>query len=246
MLAKPIRAVRQPVEKGRIFLVDDHPIVRQGLAALINAEIDLEVCGEADGAHDALDQIIPTRAQLVVVDISLKEGNGIDLIKDIKNRHPGVKVIVASMHDEMLFAERALRAGAIGYIGKAWPAPEMLAGLRKALQGKVCVSEAVNRRLNNGNGHGSSRGTNKIETPESPMAKLSNRELTIFELIGQGMTTRDIAAKLFLSVKTVETHREHIKTKLNLANAAELAHHATCWQLEAGASSTAARVQEPA
>jgi DNA-binding NarL/FixJ family response regulator len=241
VLAKPISGGRATNQKARIFLVDDHPMMRQGLAALINKEPDLEVCGEADGADDTLGHLEAANPHLLIADLSLQDGNGIDLIKDIRIRHPAVKVVVSSMHDEMLFAERVLRAGALGYISKAQPPKEVLQAIRQVLQGKIFVSKEVAGRLSQKRG-----GQTAVKTPESPMAKLSNRELTIFELIGQGMTTRDIAGKLFLSIKTVETHREHIKTKLNLANAVDLVHHALCWQLERGGMTSAGIAAKPA
>jgi DNA-binding NarL/FixJ family response regulator len=213
-------------KKTRILLVDDHPVVRKGLTALIEEEEDLEVCGEAADSMEALEQIDKLQPDLVVVDISLKKGDGLDLVKQIRSRDKVLYVLVASMHDESLFAERALRAGAQGYINKEEASTNIIAALRQILSNKIYLSAAMTDRL-------IQRLTNPEAVPgELAVDRLSDRELTVFEQIGQGRTTRQIAEQLHLSIKTVETYRENIKTKLNLANGAELSRHAVQWVLE--------------
>ena len=212
--------------KTRILIVDDHPIVRQGLSLLIANEPDLEVCGEAADSGEAVRQLTATRPDLIVVDISLHSGNGIELIKQIRSRDPNVKMLVSSMHDESLFAERALRAGAMGYINKAEATDKVVEAIRQVVRGKIYLSPRMTERM-------LCRAIGTEESLEtSPIDNLSDRELEVFELIGQGLTTRQIANKLHLSPKTVETYRENIKSKLNLSNATELTRHAVQWTLE--------------
>ncbi|MHC4405247.1 MAG: response regulator transcription factor [Planctomycetota bacterium] len=211
--------------KWRILIADDHPIVRQGLAALITHEADMEVCGGAESVADALSQVDSVHPDLVVVDISLKDSHGIDLITQIKARDQGIKMLVWSMFDEKLFAERCLRAGAMGYVNKQESIDQVVDAIRRVLQGEIYLSSPMTSRLlHRVSGH------NLME--QDPIENLSNRELQVLEMIGQGMTTRQIARKLSLSPKTVETHREKIKTKLNLKNAAELGRRAVQWVLE--------------
>jgi DNA-binding NarL/FixJ family response regulator len=210
----------------RILIVDDHPIVRQGLALLIANEPDLEVCGEAADAAEAIQLLTTARPDLIVVDISLHSGNGIELIKQIKARDEHARMLVSSMHDEALFAERALRAGAMGYVNKAEATEKVLEAIRQVLRGKIYLSPRMTERM-------LCRAVGSEENLESsPIDTLSDRELEVFELIGQGLTTRQIANKLHLSPKTVETYRENIKSKLNLTNATELTRHAVQWTLE--------------
>jgi DNA-binding NarL/FixJ family response regulator len=210
---------------SRIMIVDDHALVRHGLGQLISGEPDLEVCAQAATMDEAMDQL-STDPDLIVVDISLKEGSGIELIKQIKVKHPDVHMLVSSMHDESLFAERALHAGAKGYINKQESTDKVLDAIRHVLDGHIYLSPKMTDRLL----HGVVEGQKIPET--SSIEKLSDRELQVFELIGQGMSTRQIANQLHLSVKTIETHREHIKSKLNLKNGAELSRHAVRWVLE--------------
>ena len=211
---------------ARIMIVDDHPIVRQGLAQLIGSETGLEVCGEASDAAEALRLLAETRPDLIIVDISLNSGNGIELIKQIKVRDENVRMLVSSMHDESLFAERALRAGAMGYINKAETTDKVFDAIHQVLAGKIYLSARMTDRM-------LCRAIGSEEhMTGSPIDSLSDRELEVFELIGQGLTTRQIAAKLHLSPKTVETYRENIKSKLNLNNATELTRHAVQWTLE--------------
>jgi len=208
--------------------VDDHPIMRQGLTSLLNQEDDLEVCGEAEDAGGALERIAETRPDLAVVDISLKDSNGIELIKDIKVRWPKLPVLVLSMHDETFYAERVLRAGAMGYITKAEVSNVIVKGIRKVLDGEVYVSEALASKM-------LSRVVGGAQAASSPISKLSDREFEVFELIGQGLQTKEIAQRLHLSVKTIDSHRDHIKGKLEIDNATDLLKYAIQWtQFERG------------
>lgn len=208
---------------ARIFLVDDHPVFRLGLASLIRSEAGLELCGEAETAKDALVTLQSQDMDLVLMDLSLKDGNGLDLIKRIKTLYPPLPVLAISMHDENLFAERALRAGAIGYLSKDTEPGELIAGLRRALKGDMVLSPKMTSRLLRRAMHGGASG------PISPLTALSDRELEIYELIGRGMTTREVAETLNISVKTVETHQSNIKAKLGVKNANELLRSAVTW-----------------
>jgi len=212
--------------KTRILIVDDHPLMRRGLAELINHEPDLAVCGEAEDAPTALQMLRTVQPNIVTIDISLKEGSGIELIKQLKASSPEVHTLALSMHDENLYAERAMRAGAKGYLSKDAPPGEVVSAIRRVRDGKIYMSDRmadrVLRRMVD--------GRDAIET--SPVDKLSDRELEVFELIGRGLGTRKIAEHLHLSVKTIETYRESIKAKLNLASSTELTRHAVQWALE--------------
>lgn len=205
-----------PSGKRRVFLVDDHPIVRQGLAQLINHETDLAVVGEGEDAYGALRSIREARPDLVLVDVSLKDSDGIELVKELKSQFSDLPVLVLSMHDESLYTERALRAGASGYIMKQ-EAPEiLLSAIRTVLSGNVYTSPkmgaALLQRMVGG----------KKNRGDLPMDRLTDRELEVFRMIGGGKSVKEIAENLFLSVKTVEAHREHIKEKLNIKSSAEL------------------------
>jgi DNA-binding NarL/FixJ family response regulator len=214
----------QPGEKkARIVLIDDHPVLRQGIATLLNQQPDLHVCGEAEDANRALDLVLNTNPDLAIVDISLKGSSGIELLKNLKVRFPRVLVLILSMHDESVYAHRALRAGASGYVMKQEASEKILSAVRRVLAGEVYLSEKLGTRMLNQLVGGKSTLTT------SPIEELSDRELEVFGLIGQGHGTRPIAEKLHLSVKTVESHRAHIKEKLNLKNATELVHHAIQW-----------------
>jgi DNA-binding NarL/FixJ family response regulator len=210
--------------KSKVLLVDDHPIVRQGLTEMINHEKDLTVCGTAEDLHKALDQISVLGPDLVVVDISLKGSNGIELLKNIKVRYPKMRVLMLSMHDESLYAIRALRAGASGYIMKQEATEKVLTAIRQVLKGEVYLSDKMEKRMMQ-----QLVGGRAVRTG-SPIEDLSDRELEVFGLIGQGHGTRQIAEELHLSIKTIESHRAHIKEKLNLKNAAELVQHAIQWR----------------
>ncbi|HNS14524.1 MAG TPA: response regulator transcription factor [Syntrophorhabdaceae bacterium] len=207
-------------QRNKIFIVDDHPIVRKGLAQLINQEPDMVVCGEAENAQNALELLKKIRPDLAIVDISLQGIDGIELIKKIKDRDINLPILVVSMHDESLFAERALKVGAKGYIMKQEAIEKMMEAIRKVIKGEVYVSERVSATIVKKFIDG------KAESSRSPMEVLSNRELEVFQLIGQGFGTRQIAGELNVSIKTVESYRANIKEKLNLRNAAELIRHA--------------------
>ena len=208
--------------KKQVFLVDDHPLVRQALSQLINQSGDMAVCGEAEGAPEALRSIAALKPDVAVVDLTLKEGSGLDLVKDLKLRHPDLPVLVLSMHDESTYAERLLRSGARGYVMKDQASDRVVAALRCVLGGEVYLSEKMSARMLHKLVGGAAASL-------SPVDLLSDRELQVFELIGQGTGTRNIAEKLHLSVKTVETYREHIKLKLKLDNATDLLQHAIQW-----------------
>ncbi len=211
---------------SKILIVDDHPIVRHGLAKLINDEPDLEVCGEADSAGDAMTMMESEAPDLLLVDISLGGTNGIELIKRVKASDPEMRVLVSSMHDESLYAERALRAGAMGYLNKGENRETLLGAIRQVLRGKLYLSPRMSERLLH-------RFVLNDQEPDRPaIESLSDRELEVFQLIGEGLTTRQIASRLHLSPKTIETYREHIKAKLNLENSSELIRAAVQWCLE--------------
>ena len=209
--------------KTKIVVVDDHPIVRQGLTELVNREDDLMVCGQAEDAHQAMQAIKALKPDMIIVDISLKETSGMELIKDIKAQYPNLSVLALSMHDESLYAERVLRAGAEGYIMKAEATENIVRAIRKVISGQIYLSDRMApkmvRKLVRA---GPNVGASAIE-------RLSDRELEVFRLIGQGYTTRQIAENLYLSIKTIETYRAHLKEKLNLPNAAKLLQYAIRW-----------------
>jgi DNA-binding NarL/FixJ family response regulator len=211
---------------ARIFIVDDHPLVRSGFHRLIAAEPGLSVCCEAGSLAEALEQLGAHEPDLAIVDVSLPDGSGLELIKRMRGRTPHMRVLVASMHDEDLLAERALRAGAMGYINKQEAAEQVIGAIQQILAGHVYVSSRVTERLLRG-------VTGKAETVQTSAVEcLSNRELEVFEFIGRGLGTVDIAEKLHLSVKTIETYRANIKKKLRLTSAAELSRSAIHWSLE--------------
>jgi len=221
MIAKPQESVQ--TKKCRVLLVDDHPIVRQGLALLIDREGDLSVCGEADGAHSAFHAIETLRPDLVVLDISLSGPDGLDVLKEIRMKTASLPVLILSMHDESIYAERAMRAGANGYIMKQEATEKVLVAIRRILQGEVYLSD----RLTNTMLQQYMRGVSP--TKMSPLVSLTDRELEVFRLIGEGHGTRQIADELHLSVKTIESYQAHIKEKLALRNARELVQHAIEW-----------------
>jgi len=210
-------------QKNRIFIVDDHPIVRKGLTQLINQEPELVVCGEAENAETALELLKKVKPDLAIVDISLRGIDGIELTKLIRARFENIPILVVSMHDESLYAERALRVGARGYIMKQEAIEKMMEAIRKVLRGELYVSERVSANIVKRFVDG------KAEGVSSPEELLSDREMEVFQLIGQGFGTRQIADQLHVSVKTVETYRANIKEKLNLKNATELMKHAVHW-----------------
>jgi len=208
----------------RILIVDDHPLVRTGFAQLIGDCPDLEVCGEAGDMAEALKQIDATQPDLAIIDLSLAGGSGLDLIEHIKSRDKSILMLVASMHDETLYAERVLAAGARGYINKQEAQDRIIQAIRQVLAGKVYLSQQMTERLLSGmvNAAGEKRDIDA----------LSNRELQVFELIGRGVATSQMAEQLNLSTKTIETHQAHIKKKLGLGSAHELTQRAIRWVME--------------
>jgi len=216
-------------QKHRLLLVEDHPVTREGLAQLLNQQADLQVCGQAGTAPEALTAAEVLKPDLVLVDISLGGTSGIELIKDLSSRDASLPILVLSTHDELLYAERSLRAGAKGYVMKHEPTEQVMAAIRLVLRGGVYLSEQMHSRLLAKVAHG------PVVSPVSEVDQLSDRELEVFELIGEGCTTAQIAASLHLSVSTVETHRAHIKEKLRLDNATELVRRAVEW-VESAAS----------
>jgi len=217
--------ITSAVKKSRVLVVDDHPIVRQGLALLINREADLVVCGEAEDARTAMQSVATAKPDILVVDISLNGPDGLDLLKDIRTRYPEMPVLILSMHDESIYAERALRAGAQGYIMKQEASEKVLLALRRILSNEIYVSERVSNRMLQRYIGSSSEGR------PSSLADLTDRELEVFRLIGQGHSTRQIAEALHISVKTVESYQAHIKEKLSLRSARELVQHAIQWTM---------------
>jgi DNA-binding NarL/FixJ family response regulator len=212
--------------KCKVFLVDDHPIVRQGLALFIEREPDLMVCGEAEDATTALHAIRESPPDFVILDISLDGPDGLELLKTLRVRYPNLPVLVLSMHDESVYAERSLRAGANGYIMKQEAADKVITAIRHILGGDVYLSDRLTKRM-------LQQFVNGSISPRDPLAKLSDRELEVFRLIGAGHGTRQIADELHVSTKTVESYQAHIKEKLALRNARELVQHAVEWSLNA-------------
>lgn len=210
-------------KKCRVLLVDDHPIVRQGLALLIDREPDLCVCGEAESAHSAFHAIATLLPDLVVLDISLSGPDGLDVLKEIRMKTANLPVLILSMHDESIYAERAMRAGANGYIMKQEATEKVLVAIRRILQGEVYLSDRLTTTMVQQYVRGASTGKS------SPLLNLTDRELEVFRLIGEGHGTRQIADELHLSVKTIESYQAHIKEKLALRNARELVQHAIEW-----------------
>ena len=204
------------------MLVDDHPLVREWLANLINQQPDLSVCGEAETVQEALDFMKTTVPDLAIVDISLRESSGLDLIKSMKAAHPNVAVIVLSMHDERHYAERAIRAGARGYVMKRETTKKIISSIHQVLAGKLGVSEDVAALF-------AEKFVDSKPRTGTPVEELSDRELEVFRLLGQGLDTRTVATRLQISIKTVQAYCARIKDKLNLANANELLREAVRW-----------------
>jgi DNA-binding NarL/FixJ family response regulator len=207
----------------KILIVDDHPVMRRGLAALIESEPDFTVCGEAASCAEALEAIRQSPPDLVIVDLVLGDDDGLSLIKAMKIRHPDIPSLVLSMHDESVYAERSLRAGAMGYVSKQQLDDDILHAIRRLFDGEPYLSPTLEQRL------AAKYLGGQAPESDSPVDTLSNRELQVFRLIGQGKTTREIAETLTLSIKTIESHRENIKHKLALKSSAELAQRATQW-----------------
>ena len=212
------------VKKKSVFVVDDHPLLRQGLALLINREQDLMVCGEAEEAQAAIKAIAQKRPDILIADISLNGPDGLDLLKNLRMLYPELPVLILSMHDESIYAERALRARANGYIMKQEATEKVLVAVRRILAGEIYLSDRMANKLL----HQYISGYNNADTSSrlSALSALSDRELEVFRLIGEGRGTRQIAEKLHLSIKTVETYQAHIKDKLSLRSGRELVQHA--------------------
>jgi DNA-binding NarL/FixJ family response regulator len=207
----------------KVFLVDDHPLVREWLTQLIQRESDLSVCGEAEDTQEALKKIAETKPDIVIADITLKTTHGLELVKDLQVRLPSLPVLVLSMHDESLYAERVLRAGARGYITKQEATKRILLAIRQVLSGQIYISEKMASRMVQKMVMGSA------EAQKSPIERLTDRELEVFQLIGRGHGTRRIAEELHLGIKTVESYRARIKEKLKLDDGTQLLQHAIQW-----------------
>lgn len=211
----------------KILIVDDHPMVREGMVMRISGQHDLQVCGQAEGEDDALALVKDQHPDLIIVDISLKTGHGISLIKQVSARHPQVKMLVVSGFQESLYAERALRAGALGYLNKQESSEKLLEAIHTVLKGTRYVSPEVARCL-------IEQALSARADARTPVEQLSDRELEIFRMIGQGTSSSAIANTLHLSTHTIDTHRENIKRKLGAHSAAELTRQAVQWVLENG------------
>lgn len=205
---------------SRVLIVDDHPILRHGIAQLVQRESDLDPCAEAGSVDEALAVLASQAIDLVIVDLSLNDQSGMDLVRIVRERHPGVKCLVLSMHDEKLHAERALRAGARGYVMKQEATKKIVTALRSVRDGRIYLSEAIASQMLE---RLASAPSGEVAAPASPLALLSDRELEVLRLIGRGMRTGEIARSLHRSVHTVEAHRANIKRKLGLKTAGELA-----------------------
>jgi DNA-binding NarL/FixJ family response regulator len=224
----------------RVIIVDDHPIVRQGLRRLIDQEEDLAVCGEAESVREARQLVRELSPDVLIVDISLKQGDGLELVRDARAHYPSLPILVLSMHDETIYAERMLSAGANGYIMKQAASEQFLVAVRRVLEGGIYVSEAVGNTMIQKFASGGAYISN------NPIDRLSNRELQILHMIGKGASTRDTAEALNLSVKTVESHRQRIKRKLNLTTGAQLVQYAVNWfSGREGGAGSAPREGEP-
>jgi DNA-binding NarL/FixJ family response regulator len=225
-MAKNIKKPIKPTT--RILIVDDHPIVQQGLSSLLSQEPDFEVCGAADDVPSAIRLVEKTRPHVVTIDISLNSGSGLDLIRRIAKRNRSIRMLACSLYDETLYAERALQAGALGYVNKHEATRTIVEAIRQVLDDKVYLSDRMTERL----AHRLIGGRGKDVRPA--VESLSDRELEVFQMIGTGLTSAEIAGKLHLGVKTVDTYRCRIKQKLKLANTAQMTRDAAQWVLERG------------
>jgi DNA-binding NarL/FixJ family response regulator len=217
------QAVRTTQKRARILLVDDHPLVRERLAEIINREADLIVSGEAEDRQEAIDAVLAKPPDLVIIDLTLKNSDGLELIKDIRTRWPKLRMLVVSMHDESLYAERAIRAGAMGYITKQEATRKILVAIRRVLSGSIYLNEKIANRI-------LTRLTDHADPiTATPAELLADREFQVFELTGQGLNTHQIAGRLNISVKTVETYRARIKEKLKLKDPSDLLQLAITW-----------------
>lgn len=211
-----------PPRRTKVLIVDDHPMMREGLASLLSHERDLQVCGQASTAGEALDLVRTEKPQLVLADITLPDKSGLELLKDILALEPATSVLAISMHDESLYADRVLRAGGRGYIMKQEGGKKLLAAIRQVLEGKIYVSEKMSARI-------LEIFSGARSDSSSPVQQLTDREFEVFQLIGQGLDVKEIASRLHLSVKTAEVHRTNIKQKLQLKSVGELIRHAVRW-----------------
>ena len=208
----------------RIYIVDDHPLVRQGLSQIINNEADMEICGEAEDAPQAMKGVGPANPDVIIVDISLRGNNGLELIKNLKAIHENIRILVFSMHDESIYAQRALRAGAKAFVMKKESPTKVVEAIRRIITGEIYVSPSVADQVL----HQIVNGPNNA-TSTSPIDRLTDRELEVVQLIGRGLSSREVAESLNLSVKTIESHRAHVKEKLSLRNATELVQFSVQW-----------------
>lgn len=226
MIPKNGKGTSRPVRKIRVLVVDDHPIVRQGLRLTLAQERDMEVCGECETAAAALAAVKAELPNVVIIDLSLKGRGGLDLIKDIRTQTRDLPLLVLSVHDEAIYAERSLRAGARGYVVKHEAARQIVKAIRRVLAGDIFVSDSIATKLLSRFSE-----SRKSDPPETPVSPLSDRELDVLEKFGEGLNARQVAETLGLSVNTVETHRAHIKAKLKIGTAAELVRFAVEWRL---------------
>ena len=220
---KPIKETK----KRRVLIIDDHAVLREGLTLVINLQPDLLVCGEAGNVTEGLQAVATAQPDIALIDLSLMGGSGLELVKDLKAQHPGLPTLVLSLHDEALYAERALRAGARGYIMKRAPIPSLLGAMRKVLDGEIYLSETMGSTVVR-----QAVGDRETTTSGDPLEQLSDRELEVFQLLGEGHGTREIAEQLGLSMKTVSCYRQNIQTKLHLKDAAALMQRAVHYAAE--------------
>jgi DNA-binding NarL/FixJ family response regulator len=223
VVPRPLATMPNTRGQRRVLIVDDHPIVRQGLRRMIETEADLVVCGEVQTEREARAAIRALAPDVVIVDISLTQGDGLELVRDVHAQRPELPMLVLSMHDELIYGERLLAAGACGYIMKQAASDQLLVALRRVLSGEIYISEALAASL------GGVRADGGDSIGSDPIDRLSNRELQVLSLIGRGLSSREAADGLGLSVKTVETHRQSLKRKLNLATNAQLLQYAINW-----------------
>ena len=216
------RTNQSPETVKRVILVDDHPIMRHGLAQLIRMENGLDVCGEAGSAREGLDLVGKLKPDLAVIDLTLPDKNGLELVKDIRAMHPATVCLVLSMHDEALYGERSLRAGARGYVMKEEAADHLITAIHKIMSGGLYVSETLNARM-------LEHMTAPTRAKAAGIDSLTDRELEILELIGKGVATKNIATQLSISARTVEAHRAHVKEKLGITDGAALVRYAVQW-----------------
>ena len=210
-------------KKTQVLVVDDHPVIRNGLTTIINHEQGMNVCGEAEDAHQALKAVTELKPDIVVADISLKNSDGLELTKNIKARHPRLPVVILSVHDEFIYAERALLAGAKAYLMKDSLSENIVKAVRAVLKGEIFVSDTISKKFLH------KIAGDKAGTAKTPIENLSDREFEVFRLIGEGLKASQIAKQLHLSTKTIETYRLRLKEKLNLADAAELLRYSIKW-----------------